>query len=48
MLGVIRKRNHSLDAMPHGSIMVSLFEASAVILTLIAFLVILGHFSPAR
>ena len=48
MLGVIHKRSHKLDAVPHGSIMESLFGASVVILTLLAFLVILGHFSPVR
>lgn len=41
MSAVLRKRNHRLQDVPHASIV-------GAILTLLALLVVLGHFSPAR
>ncbi len=48
MSGVLRKRSHRLDGVPHAGIMGAFFAASLVILTLLALLAILGHFSPVR
>ena len=48
MSAVLRKRNHRLHDVPHAGIMGALFASSLTILILLAFLVSLGHFFPAR
>lgn len=48
MSGVLRKRNHRLQDIPHASIMGTFFASSLVSLTLLALVVVLGHFFPAR
>jgi hypothetical protein len=48
MSAVLRKRNHRLHDVPHAGIVGAFFGASLTILILLAFLVVLGHFFPAR
>lgn len=48
MSAVLRKRNHRLHDAPHAGVMGAFFAASLTIVILLALLVVLGHFFPAR
>ena len=48
MSAVLRKRNHRLHDVAHAGITGAFFAGSLMILTLLALLAVLGHFSPAR
>ena len=48
MPAVLRKRNHRLEGSPHAGLIGAVVTPSLVILMLLAILVVLGHFFPAR
>lgn len=48
MSGILCKGSHRLHDVPHAGFMGAFTAAGLAILTLLAVLAILGHFSPAR